>query len=51
MPTVVISGVFTGRWWKPVPVVGAAILGLAIIGVGVAIHQGVVWLARSMHSS
>ena len=36
---------------QPLIIWGAAILGLANTGVGVAIHQGVLWLVRSVRRS
>lgn len=36
---------------QPLIILGGAILGLASTGVGVAIHQGVLWLVRSVRRS
>jgi hypothetical protein len=72
IPTMIVFGLLTGRWWKTSLVLGAvgwaavvffigvitasqipaaALFGLVNTGVGVAIHQGVLWLVRRLRGS
>ena len=67
IPTMIVFGLLTGRWWKTslvlgtiiwvalllpdgtitvAQVPGAALFGLVNTGVGVAIHQSILWLVR-----